>query len=565
MPIFTAWIATNEAEERRGKATVTPIQMTEPTADNLAPLIVPTDFIPPVGATLATSRPSVEQALLESEARTRAILDAAVDAIITIDEHGSVESLNPSAEQMFGYSAAELFGRNVNVLMPEPYHREHDGYLANYRATGQKKIIGVGREVVGRRKDGSTFPMHLAVSELRLGNRRMFTGIARNITDLKHAIRQLEDSEARTRAILDTAVDAIITIDEHGIIESLNPAAERLFGYAAADMIGQNVNVLMPEPYHHEHDGYLAQYRATGQKKIIGIGRQVVGLRKDGTTFPMDLAVSEVRLLDRRLFTGIVRDISERTKVEDELRYSAAQLQERNSELTRSNQELDDFAYIASHDLKEPLRGIHNYSTFLIQDYEDKLDEEGKSKLQTLKRLTQRMENLLDSLLEFSRVGRVDLAIGNIDLDALVAEVLDSLQITLKEQAIAVRKPKQLPILQCDRVRLGEVFRNLITNAMKYNDKPDKWIEIGLDQELAAAAPPVFYVRDNGIGIREKHFESAFRIFKRLHSRDKFGGGTGVGLTIVKKIVERHGGRIWVESKLGEGTTFKFTLAGESA
>ena len=368
--------------------------MTESTADNLAS-IATTGFVPAVGAALPVSLPAVEQALLESEARTRAILDAAVDAIITIDEQGIVESLNPAAERMFGYSATELFGRNVNVLMPEPYHREHDGYLANYRNTGQKKIIGIGREVVGRRKDGTTFPMHLAVSELRLGNRRMFTGIARNISDLKHAIRQLEDSEARTRAILDAAVDAIITIDEQGIVESLNPAAERLFGYAAAELIGRNVNGLMPEPYHHEHDGYLAHYRATGLKKIIGIGRQVVGRRKDGTTFPMELAVSEVRLRDRRLFTGIVRDISERAKVEEELRYYAAQLQERNSELIRSNQELDDFAYIASHDLKEPLRGIHNYSTFLIEDYENELDDEGKSKLHTLTRLTQRMESLL--------------------------------------------------------------------------------------------------------------------------------------------------------------------------
>ncbi len=154
--------------------------------------------------------------LEDSEARTRAILDAAVDAILTIDPSGRVESMNPAAERLFGYPSKEVIGQNVKMLMPEPYRHEHDGYLHNYLTTGHKKIIGIGREVVGLRKDGRTFPMHLAVSELHLGDRRMFTGIARDITDLRNAIRQLEDSEARTRTILETAVDAIITIDERG-------------------------------------------------------------------------------------------------------------------------------------------------------------------------------------------------------------------------------------------------------------------------------------------------------------------------------------------------------------
>ncbi len=512
--------------------------------------------------------------LEDSEARTRAILDAAVDAILTIETNGTVESMNPAAERLFGYSAGEVIGRNVRMLMPEPYRHEHDGYLHNYLTTGQKKIIGLGREVVGLRKDGSTFPMHLAVSELQLGDRRMFTGIARDITDLRRAIDQIEESEARTRTILETAVDAIITIDEGGLIESMNPAAERLFGYPADEVIGRNVRMLMPEPYRHEHDGYLHNYLTTGQKKIIGLGREVVGLRKDGSTFPMDLAVSEVRLGSRRLFTGIVRDITDRKQAEEQLRFYAGELQGRNAELLRSNQELDEFAYIASHDLKEPLRGIHNYSSFLLEDYQAKLDEDGKSKLETLKRLTQRMDTLLDSLLDFSRVGRLDFAFKATNLNEVLSEILDSLRISLQERGVDIRIPRPLPTLHGDRVRIGEVFRNLITNAMKYNDKPERWIEIGhgTRQGLGIAAesdgddppanPTVFYVQDNGIGIPEKHFESVFRIFKRLHARDEFGGGTGVGLTIVKKIIERHGGRIWVRSEPGEGTCFYFTLSG---
>lgn len=235
------------------------------------------------------ARNAAEEALLESEARTRAILDAAVDAIITIDELGAIESMNPAAERLFGYKLAEVKGVNVKQLMPEPYREEHDGYLKNYRDTGIKKIIGIGREVVGRRKDGSTFPMHLAVSELRLGNRRMYTGIARDISDISRAIRELQYSEARTRAILDAAVDAIMTIDKSGLVESMNPASEKLFGYSAADVIGKNVKMLMPEPYRNEHDGYLHNYLTTGHKKIIGIGREMVALRPDGSKSPMHL------------------------------------------------------------------------------------------------------------------------------------------------------------------------------------------------------------------------------------------------------------------------------------
>lgn len=243
------------------------------------------------------------------------------------------------------------------------------------------------------------------------------------------------------------------------------------------------------------------------------------------------------------------------------------QLQEQNHELTRSNKELDDFAYIASHDLKEPLRGIHNYSIFLFEDYESRLDDQGRNMLQTLSRLTQRMESLIDTLLHFSRLGRTELAMEQVSLQATVEDVLESLSYSLTEKKIEIRIPEKLPNIYCDSARVGEIFRNLITNAMKYNDKPKKWIEIGC-QELVNGTDNdgyldsnnVFHVRDNGIGIQEKHQESVFRIFKRLHGRDKFGGGTGAGLTIVQKIVERHQGCISVESVFGEGTTFYFTL-----
>lgn len=238
----------------------------------------------------------------------------------------------------------------------------------------------------------------------------------------------------------------------------------------------------------------------------------------------------------------------------------ADELAQINIELERSNNELDAFAYIASHDLKEPLRGIHNYSNFLIEDYGETINAEGKAKLLTLMRLTQRMEDLIDSLLHFSRLGRVDLSMQETDLNSVISRSLDLLSARIEEMNVEIRIPRLLPTVYCDRIQVGEVFNNLIANAIKYNDKAEKWIEIGYIDNPAASV--TFYVRDNGIGIREKHFEAIFRIFKRLHGPSKYGGGTGAGLTIAKKIVERHRGKIWVESTYGRGSTFYFTLAG---
>lgn len=240
----------------------------------------------------------------------------------------------------------------------------------------------------------------------------------------------------------------------------------------------------------------------------------------------------------------------------------ADELAKINIELERSNSELDAFAYIASHDLKEPLRGIHNYSTFLIEDYGELLNEDGISKLQTLVRLTQRMEDLINSLLHFSRLGRVELVMRRTNLQELVESVIEVLKISLKEtDNLDIRICRRLPEVKCDRIQMSEVFSNLISNAIKYNDKASKLVEIGfLDQEVTNQTTITFYVRDNGIGIRQKHLDNVFRIFKRLHTATQYGGGTGAGLTIAKKIVERHNGKIWIESTYGEGSTFFFTL-----
>lgn len=244
-----------------------------------------------------------------------------------------------------------------------------------------------------------------------------------------------------------------------------------------------------------------------------------------------------------------------------------------NKELSRSNVELDSFAYIASHDLKEPLRGIYNYSSFLIEDYGEIIDEAGKDKLNTLMRLTHRMEDLINSLLHYSRLGRAELKINSVDLNDLIAGVLDVFKVSERDKQVKFIIPRPLPTIKGDRTQINELFTNLISNGIKYNQEAEKIIEIGylnpddpvVSQKMTeypdnTPTKTVFYIRDNGIGIRERQIESIFRIFKRLHSQKKYGGGTGAGLTIVKKIAERHGGDIWVQSVYGEGSTFYFTL-----
>ena len=258
-----------------------------------------------------------------------------------------------------------------------------------------------------------------------------------------------------------------------------------------------------------------------------------------------------------RLNIELEQRVAERTS---DLQRANEELVALNTELTRSNQELDDFAYIASHDLREPLRGIHNYSHFLMEDYGDKLDAEATERLQTLVRLSQRMEALIDSLLHYSRLNRADPILGEVNLTHVLQDAMEMLQPRIDGDSVQIRCPQVLPCVRGDRAQLTEVMVNLLSNALKYNDKAEKWVEIGVREAAALSEPPVFFVRDNGIGIAPEHNDKVFEIFRRLHPRDDFGGGMGVGLTVVKKIIEHHGGHVWVESGVGNGAAFCFTI-----
>jgi PAS domain S-box-containing protein len=278
------------------------------------------------------------------------ILESAMDAMLIVDRKGQIARANGPAEAMFGYQAGALAGLLIEALLPERFRHAHVADRSAYVDKPRARSMGSGMALYGRRVDGTEFPVEVSLSPLKGSHDGLVMATVYDITRRKRAETALQESEERMRAIFDTAVDAIVTIDEAGHIDRCNRAAERLFGYVQAELAGRNISCLMPEPYRSAHDGYLARYRNTGEKRIIGTGREVLGQRKDGSTFPMDLAVAEMRLGERRMFTGVVRDISARRQAEDALhqsqdelrRLSAYQEQVKEDERKRIAQEIHD-------------------------------------------------------------------------------------------------------------------------------------------------------------------------------------------------------------------------------
>jgi PAS domain S-box-containing protein len=365
---------------------------------------------------------------------------------------------------------------------------------------------------------------------------------------LVDTIGQIRDSEAHTRALLSNLIDGVASIDEQGVIKTFNPAAERIFGYAGNEIIGRDVNLLFPKPTPEQgrQADDFRQYLEKGEPKALGVPSEVTGLRKSGTAFPMDLAVVEMHGGEHRMFVAIVRDISKR-KLEEEQK---ARLMD---ELESANEELRNFAHVVSHDLKAPLRAIGALADWLSTDYADKFDDEGKEHMRLLVSRVHRMSNLIDGILQYSRVGRVREALVELDLNQVVLEVIDLLS---PPSNITIKVENPLPRIIAEPTRIQQIFQNLLSNAIKYMDKPRGDIRIACSVE---GEQWKFAIADNGPGIESRHFERIFQLFQTLAPRDRIES-TGVGLALVKKIVEMYSGQIWIESKAGDGSTFFFTL-----
>jgi PAS domain S-box-containing protein len=401
--------------------------------------------------------------------------------------------------------------------------------------------ISCRARVVGRDSEG-------------LPNRIM--GAHMDISNLKEAQAKIQQSEESFRNAMEYATIGMGLLDTDGKWLKVNQALCDIIGYSEKELVGHSfTDITHPK----DKKGNWDYAQNLLDKKIKNYRIEKRYLHKDGHTVWVSLSVSLVRNSndEPQYFISQIQDISEQKIAEEKIQTYLA-------ELEHSNNELNDFCYIASHDLKEPLRAIHNYSQFLLEDYEKILDADGVKKLHRLIYLTERMEKLISDLLYYSRLGQAQYAKRKTSISDVVEDVKEMLHITFDQKDISVEIDGKLPTIECDTVKVTEVFRNLFTNAIKYNDKPKKTITVGCKKTLQRQGKKfknVLFVKDNGIGIPEEFTEEVFRIFKRLHSVKEYGEGTGAGLTFVLKIIENHSGTIWIESEVGKGSTFYFTLA----
>jgi PAS domain S-box-containing protein len=506
-------------------------------------------------------RKRAELALKESQERLVGIISSATDAIITIDEHQLITLFNAAAERMFNCPASEAIGQSLERFIPVRFQPAHRDHVRRFGETGvSARVMGAQRPLAALRADGSEFPVEATISQITVAGQKLYTAIVRDISERQRQEEALLESEGQLRAIVDTAVDGIITIDERGSVRTMNPAAERIFGYRADEVFGKNVHVLMPSPYHEEHDRYLADYRRTGVRKIIGIGREVVGRRKDGTTFPMDLAVSETVLGNRTVFTGIVRDISERKRAEAEREHLLASERAARSEAERVSRMKDEFLATLSHELRTPLNAIYGWSQLLQKKAVD--DDELIEGLAVIARNARAQTKLIEDLLDMSRIisGKLRLDVQQLDLsdviDAAVLAILPAAQ--AKEIRIHKVLDSEAGAVAGDPNRLQQIIWNLLSNAVKFTPKGGK-VQVILNRSNAHVE---LSVSDTGEGIPPEFVPYLFERFRQSDaSTTRRHAGLGLGLAIVKHLVELHGGTVRVRSTgVGQGSTFTVLL-----
>jgi PAS domain S-box-containing protein len=377
-----------------------------------------------------------------------------------------------------------------------------------------------------------------------------------NQLDASGMEQALKHSEEKTKLIINSALDAIICIDSGSIITIWNPQAEKIFGWKAGDVLGQSLTeIIVPPQYREHHKRGMQRYLQTGEGPVIKQIIEITALNHSGIEFPIELTIIPIKQNGGEFFCAFIRDITERKMAERKLNELNASLQKKAAGLAAANAELEQFVYIASHDLQEPLRTTSSFIELLDQQYAEKIDDKGTQYLSFIKQSSLRMQTLINDLLDFSRLGRKK-ELQLIDCNILLRDVLADLNTKIQEEQAEITITT-LPVINGYPTELKLLFQNLIINAIKFrknNYAPS--IKITAEQTNDHWT---FVVQDNGIGIEDQHREKIFIIFRRLHTREKYEG-SGIGLAHCKKIVELHGGKIWVESEVGEGSRFYFTI-----
>ena len=496
-------------------------------------------------------RREADKHLALMEGRYRGLLEAAPDAMVVVNPSGDIVLLNVQAEKQFGYRRDELVGQKVKNIIPEGFAERlaADGLRSAEDALAQQ--IGTGIELIALRKNGTKFPIEIMLSPLDSAEGILVTAAIRDISVRKEAEKHLARMEGRYRGLLEAAPDAMVVVNQKGDIVLLNVQAEKQFGYHRDELVGQRMKNIIPAGFAERLIADALRSTEDALAQQIGTGIEITGKRKDGTEFPIEIMLSPLESAEGVLVTAAIRDITTRKVAEAHLLYKV-------EELNRSNEELGQFAYIASHDLQEPLRMVASYTQLLARRYKGRLDSDADEFITFAVDGANRMQRLIQDLLAYSRVGTKgkDLLVTSSE-EALQRAILNLRGAIADSGAMVTHDP--LPAVMADETQLVQLFQNLIGNAIKYQNPGVPRIHISAIKN--GGGKWTFSVRDNGLGIDPQYFERIFVMFQRLHKREEFAG-TGIGLAICKKIVERHGGEISVQSQPGKGSTFSFALTG---
>src|SRR5580704_4313663 len=492
-----------------------------------------------------------EEAHKESGAKYRGLLEAAPDAMVVVNQAGEIVLLNLQAEKQFGYHRDELVGQKVKNIIPQGFAER---LIADEKRSVEDALaqqIGTGIELIARCKNGSEFPIEIMLSPLDSAEGILVTAAIRDISVRREAEKHLARMEGRYRGLLEAALDPMVVVNQEGDIVLLNVQSEKQFGYHRDELVGQPMKNIIPAGFAERLIADALRSTEDALAQQIGTGIELTARRKDGSEFPIEIMLSPLESAEGVLVTAAIRDITTRKVAEAHLLYKV-------EELNRSNEELGQFAYIASHDLQEPLRMVASYTQLLARRYKGRLDSDADEFITFSVDGANRMQRLIQDLLAYSRVGTKgkDLLVTSSE-EALQRAILNLRGAIADSGAMVTHDP--LPAVMADETQLVQLFQNLIGNAIKYQNPGVPRIHISAIKN--GGGKWTFSVRDNGLGIDPQYFERIFVMFQRLHKREEFAG-TGIGLAICKKIVERHGGEISVQSQPGKGSTFSFALTG---